>query len=83
MKKYGTVNVHIDADAYEAKRDGRNTIKVTLYYAVVSPERVKLGSFWIPMSTYDKGRDAFVEAIKARSKHDFKIILGHYSASGW
>lgn len=82
--KYQTLDVHVEADAYEAKRDGRPNIKVTLS-VFPSLKNETLGSFYIPMSTYvaDPTRKLFTAAVKARAKHDLKIIIGHYSSCGW
>lgn len=81
--KYETIDVHVEGNAYEAKRDGKSLIKITLSKFPSLSNAEQLGSFFLPMSTYDMGRTAFTDAIKARAKHDLKIIIGHYSSCGW
>ncbi len=79
--KHETVDVHIVSDVQEAKQAGKSLIKIIISKSP-SPSDV-LGSFFLPMSTYDMGRDALVSAIKARAKHDLKITIGHYTSCGW
>ena len=74
--------VSVVADAYEAKRSGRENIKVEI---LDFPRSEKLiGSFYMPLATYMKvGPLAFGKLIKTRAKHDLKITYDHNSAMGW
>jgi hypothetical protein len=80
MQHFDSVSIH--ADAYEAKRDGRENIKVEI---LDFPRSEKLlGSFYMPLATYIRvGPVAFGKLIKARAKHDLKITYDHNSAMGW
>ena len=78
MKHYD--NVSINANAYEAMRNSAENVKVTIgtfYHNDV------IGSFFIPVSTYKLGYQAFYSAIKARAKRDLGITFGHNSSCGY
>ena len=81
--KYEKVDVHIIANAYEAKRDGNPSIKITITKFPNVSSSDTIGEFFIPTSTYLMGHQAFIGAIKSRAKHDLKIEIGHYSSCGW
>ena len=81
--KYEKVDVHIIANAHEAKRDGLPSVKITITKFPNVSASDTIGEFYIPTATYLKGYPVFVAAIKSRAKHDLKIEIGHYSSCGW
>jgi len=78
-KHYKSVHIFTD-NAYEDCKKGNPIIKISIS---ASFPRELIGSFYIPTTTYKLGYKAFINAIKARAKHDLKITFDYNSSSGY